>query len=46
MIRRFARPYAKAIFEVTGSPEKANALRAELEQFEQVRKNATDLQEL
>lgn len=46
MIRRFARPYAKAIFEVTGSPEKANALRAELEQFEQVRKSAPDLQEL
>lgn len=46
MIRRFARPYAKAILEVTGSPEKANALRAELERFEQVRASAADLQEL
>jgi len=46
MIRRFARPYAKAIFEVTGSPEKANALRAELEQFEQVRAGSTDLRDL
>lgn len=46
MIRRFARPYAKAIFEVSGSPEKANAIRAELERFEQVRMSAADLQEL
>jgi F-type H+-transporting ATPase subunit delta len=46
VIRRFARPYAKAIFEVTASPEAANALRAELQRFEQVRQAATDLQEL
>jgi F-type H+-transporting ATPase subunit delta len=46
VIRRFARPYAKAIYEVTASPEAANALRAELEKFEQVRLGATDLQEL
>ena len=46
MIRRFARPYAKAIFEVTSSPEAANALRAELQKFEQARAGATDLQEL
>ena len=44
MIRRFARPYAKAIFEVAASPEKANALRAELEKFEQARAAAPDLQ--
>ena len=46
MIRRFARPYAKAIFEVSASPEKANALRAELEKFEQARAGAPELQQL
>lgn len=46
MIRRFARPYAKAIYEVAATPEAANALRAELEKFEQARKSAKDLQEL
>ena len=46
MIRRFARPYAKAMFEVAGSPERANALRAELRQFEQIRAASSDLQEL
>ena len=46
MIRRFARPYAKALMEVTNSAEKANALRAELERFEQVRMSSTELQEL
>ena len=30
MIRRFARPYARAIMDVVGSPEKATALRTEL----------------
>jgi F-type H+-transporting ATPase subunit delta len=44
MIRRFARPYAKAIFEVSGSPEKADAIRGELASFEDVRKRAADLQ--
>ena len=46
MIRRFARPYAKAIFEATGSAERANALRAELRSFEDVRASSTELQEL
>ena len=46
MIRRFARPYAKALMEVTGSAEKANALRAELERFEQVRTSSSELQDL
>ena len=46
MIRRFARPYAKAIFEVTGSAERAHALRAELQQFEEVRVQSEQLQEL
>ena len=46
MVRRFARPYARAILDVAGSPEKANTIRAELERFEQVRRSAPDLQEL
>jgi F-type H+-transporting ATPase subunit delta len=46
VIRRFARPYAKAIFEVSASPEAANAVRAELERFEQARASAKDLQDL
>ena len=44
MIRRFARPYARAIMDVAGSPEKAATLRDELTQFEQVRKSSSDLQ--
>lgn len=46
MIRRFARPYARAVFDVAGSPEKANEIRSGLAQFEQIRKSAPDLQEL
>jgi F-type H+-transporting ATPase subunit delta len=46
MIRRFARPYARAIMDVAGSPQKAAALRDELTQFEQVRQSSRDLQEM
>ena len=46
MIRRFARPYARAIMDVIQSPEKANDLRAELATFEVARKTARDLHEL
>ena len=46
MIRRFARPYARAIMDITGSPASANELRAELEKFDAVRRNSTELQEL
>jgi len=46
VIRRFARPYARAIMDVVQPAEKANAIRRELERFEQVRKSATDLQDL
>jgi F-type H+-transporting ATPase subunit delta len=46
MIRRFARPYAKAIMEVAGSPDKAHALRGELTRFEAARKQSQELQEL
>jgi F-type H+-transporting ATPase subunit delta len=44
MIRRFARPYARAIMDVAQSPEKAAALRDELTEFEKVRKSSHDLQ--
>jgi len=46
MIRRFARPYARAMMEVAQSPAKAAVLRDELTQFEQVRAGARDLQEM
>ena len=46
MIRRFARPYARAILDVAGSPQEANDLRHELERFEEARRGAADLQEL
>lgn len=46
MIRRFARPYARAAMEVAKSPEKAALLRDELTTFEQVRKSSTDLQQM
>ncbi|HSP14940.1 MAG TPA: ATP synthase F1 subunit delta [Thermoanaerobaculia bacterium] len=46
MIRRFARPYGKAVLDVAGSPQRANTVRVELEKFEQARHEATDLQEL
>jgi F-type H+-transporting ATPase subunit delta len=46
VIRRFARPYARAIMDVVQSPEKANAIRHELERFEAVRKSSGELHEL
>jgi F-type H+-transporting ATPase subunit delta len=46
MIRRFARPYARAIMDVVQSPEKAATLRDELTTFEQARKSSGDLQQM
>jgi len=46
MIRRFARPYARAILDVMQSPTKAGEVRKELLTFEQARAQAPDLQEL
>lgn len=46
MIRRFARPYARAIMDVTGSPEKASNIRQELKRFENARRSSVDLQVL
>lgn len=46
MIRRFARPYAKAIMEVAGSAEKATAIRSELARFDEARQQSQELREL
>lgn len=46
MIRRFARPYARAIMEAAQTPDKAAALRDELVRFEEVRRSSRELQEL
>ncbi|MGZ5433792.1 MAG: ATP synthase F1 subunit delta [Thermoanaerobaculia bacterium] len=45
MIRRFARPYARAIMDVAGSPAKANELRGELMTFASALRSSNDLQD-
>ena len=46
MIRRFARPYARAIMDVVQSADRAAALLDELRRFEQARKSAPELHEV
>lgn len=46
MVRRFARPYAKAIMDVAGSPEKANDIRAGLARFNEARHSSAELREV
>lgn len=46
MIRRFARPYARAIIDVAGSPQKANNVRVELTRFDKARRTSQELQDL
>ena len=46
MIRRFARPYAKAFMEVEPNIDKAQKLYAELAQFEKARKSSPELNDL
>ena len=46
MIRRFARPYARAIMDVTGSPASASQVREELSRFETARSGAADLRDV
>jgi F-type H+-transporting ATPase subunit delta len=46
MVRRFARPYAKTLLEVAGSPEKANVVRGELMRFESALKTSKELREI
>ncbi|MEA2568515.1 MAG: F-type H+-transporting ATPase subunit delta [Acidobacteriota bacterium] len=43
MIRRFARPYARAIMDITGTPQKAAELRTELQRFADALRGASDL---
>lgn len=46
MIRRFARPYAKALSEVVTSPKEARRVYDELARFEQARRSSRELAEL
>jgi len=46
MIRRFARPYARALMDTADTPAKANELRGELERFASALRGASDLREL
>jgi len=46
MIRRFARPYARAIMDAAGSPQKANELRGELMIFATALRSSAELREL
>lgn len=46
MIRRFARPYAKAMMELAGRPEEADRLHGELVRLESARAGSGELQSL
>ena len=46
MIRRFARPCARAIMDAAGSPQKANELRGELMRFASALNKSQELREL
>ena len=46
MIRRFARPYARAIMDAAGSAQKANELRGELMRFESAMRESAELREV
>ncbi len=46
MIRRFARPYARAIMDAAGSPAKANELRGELMVFANALRSSSELHDL
>lgn len=46
MIRRFARPYARAIMDAAGSPQEASKLRGELMIFANALRGSKELREL
>ena len=46
MIRRFARPYARAIMDAAGSPQEANKLRGELLIFANALRGSKELSDL
>lgn len=45
MIRRFARPYARAMMDVAGTPAKASELRGELMRFADALRGSADLRD-
>ena len=45
MIRRFARPYARAIMDAAGSPQKANEIRGELMRFASAMRASEELRD-
>ena len=46
MIRRFARPYARAIMDAAGTPQNANAIRGELMTFANALRGSAELRAL
>ena len=46
IVRKFARPYAKAIVDVAGAPEKADSIRAALAKFNEARHASGELREV
>jgi F-type H+-transporting ATPase subunit delta len=46
MIRRFARPYARAMMDIAGTPAKASELRGELLRFASALRTSSELREL
>lgn len=46
MIRRFARPYARAMMDLAGTPQQADALERELRPFESARAGSPELANL
>lgn len=46
MIRRFARPYARAMMDLAGTPQQADALEKELRKFEAARSASAELANL
>lgn len=46
MIRRFARPYARALMDVAGTPQAANAVRGEMLGFEAALRTSEELRAL
>jgi F-type H+-transporting ATPase subunit delta len=46
MIRRFARPYARALMDAAGSPAKASELRGELMRFADALRGSRELRDL
>jgi len=46
VIRRFARPYARAIMDVVQSPAKGDAVRSDLARFDAARRESSDLREV